>query len=99
MKRMIKKIVVMSLAFSILMNHGVMAHASEGIDDFYMYEEKLEELNNELGTTYQLTPAAGESYEDMVNYFSAMSMEEFEEYIKDCYESEVEFICRRLNPA
>lgn len=91
MKRMIKKIAVMSLAFSILVSQGVMAYASEGTDSFHMYEEKLEELNNELGTTYQLTPAAGESYEDMVNYFSTMSMEEFEEYIKGCYESEVEF--------
>ena len=91
MRKTIKTVLVMVLTVAILVNQGTMAYASEGTDSLQMYEERLEELNLELGTTYQLTPAAGENYEDMVAFFSAMSIEEFEEYIMECYIAEVEF--------
>lgn len=58
------------------------------------YEEELERLNEELGKKYQLSPTGDDTYEDMVAFFTSMTMEEFEAYIREVFRKEAEFDAR-----
>lgn len=47
-----------------------------------LYELKLEELNTEFKTKYRLQPNSGETYQNMINFYLSMSIDEFESYIR-----------------
>lgn len=91
MKCKMKMIVVTMLTCISIIFQGVAVFASDVSQDFKSYEDKLAELNLELGTSYQFTPAVGESYDEMVSFFQNMSLSEFEKYIRECYAAEIEF--------
>lgn len=55
------------------------------------YEAELERLNEELGKKYQLSPTGDDTYEEMVAFFTSMTIEEFEAYIREAYRKEAEF--------
>lgn len=60
-------------------------------NDLAIYENELLKLNEELGTDYQLSPTEGDTYEDMVAFYTGMTIEEFVTYIREAYEKEMEF--------
>ena len=60
-------------------------------DDLAIYENELQKLNEELGTNYQLSPTGDDTYEDMVAFYTGMTIEEFDAYIREAYEKEIEF--------
>lgn len=60
-------------------------------DDLAIYENELQKLNEELGTNYQLSPTGDDTYEDMVTFYTGMTIEEFDAYILEAYEKEIEF--------
>lgn len=60
-------------------------------DDLAIYENELQKLNEELGTDYQLSPTGDDTYEDMVAFYTGMTIEEFDAYILEAYEKEMEF--------
>ncbi len=60
-------------------------------DDLAIYENELQKLNEELGTDYQLSPTGDDTYEDMVAFYTGMTLEEFDTYIREAYEKEKEF--------
>lgn len=60
-------------------------------DDLAIYENELQKLNEELGTDYQLSPNGDDTYEDMVAFYTGMTIEEFDAYIREAYEKEMEF--------
>lgn len=55
------------------------------------YEEELAVLNERLGRNYELFPTGEDTYEDMVAFYTQMTMEEFDEYIYNAYEAELLF--------
>lgn len=59
-------------------------------DELAPYEERLAQLNEELGTDYQLYPSEGWSDNEMIEYFSNMTIDEFESYIVSAYQAEQE---------
>lgn len=60
-------------------------------DDLAIYENELQKLNEEMGTDYQLSPTGDDTYEDMVAFYTGMTIEEFDLYIWEAYEKEMEF--------
>lgn len=56
-----------------------------------IYENELQNLNEELGTDYQLSPTGDDTYEDMVAFYTSMTIEEFDNYIREAHEKEIEF--------
>ena len=55
------------------------------------YEEELAVLNEQLGRNYELFPTGEDTYEDMVAFYTQMTMDEFDEYIFNAYEAELLF--------
>lgn len=86
MKRYISKCIALFLLLSVVFSHGTTASAAEKKDPIYKYQVKLQQLNDELGLNYELTPSPGCTYEDMVNYYTSMTLGEFEQYIRSAYE-------------
>lgn len=68
----------------------VYAENKDGLNDLIPYEKELESLNKEWGTNYKLQVEDGNTEQEMVEYFTSMSIEEFREYIKDVHELDVE---------
>lgn len=50
------------------------------------YEEKLEELSSELGTELAIVPSENGTMEETIDFYTNMSIEDFESYVKDAYE-------------
>lgn len=59
--------------------------------DLAIYENELQKLNEELGTHYQLSPTGDDTYEDMVAFYTSITIEEFDAYIREAHEKEMEF--------
>lgn len=63
------------------------AYAGEtSADALQPYEDKLEELSSELGTELAIVPSEDGTMDDAVDFYTDMSMEEFENYVKNAYE-------------
>lgn len=91
MKRKIKTMVTVVLSTVLAFSQGISSFASTNENQFTIYETKLAELNAELGTNYELTPTEGSSYDEMVSYFTDMTLTEFEIYIREAYDAEQNF--------
>ncbi|MCM1552582.1 MAG: hypothetical protein NC092_07825 [Butyrivibrio sp.] len=92
MFRKIKSIVAIVMVGTLLLGQSSGSFAKEEVtDNLVPYEEKLTLLNNELGTDYVLFPTENTTYDEMVAFYTAMSLAEFEEYIRNAYEAEQEF--------
>lgn len=48
-------------------------------------------MNNELGTDYVLSPTEDSTYDEMVTFYTNMSLDEFAKYVRDAYVAEQEF--------
>ena len=78
----------MSLPFS---KHPLLVSANETIHSFSDYEEKLNNINKELGTDYVMVPSNDFTQDQMESFYCSMTMEKFEQYILSAYEAEKEF--------
>ena len=87
----IKKVVGMLMVSVMLIGQAGTVFAAEGGNELAPYEAELNTLNEELGTDYALQQSDGTSYEEMVEFFTSMSMDEFDAYIHDAYVAEKEF--------
>ena len=88
-KRIKNVVTIVMITIGILLFQEAEAFAGEvSYDEFAVYETKLGQLNEEMGTDYQLQPTDGFSYDEMVAYFTDMTMEEFEAYIRNAYQQE-----------
>ena len=64
------------------------------------YISKLNELNNELGTTYAIPDketheAYGNDYESLINFYTSMTIEEFEFYIRNINDNNLNQVVNR----
>jgi hypothetical protein len=87
----IKKVAGMVMVSVMLVGQAGAVFATDGVNELAPYEAELETLNEELGTDYALQQCDGTSYEEMVDFFTSMSMDEFDAYIHDAYIAEKEF--------
>lgn len=90
MKKMIKAlslVLVVTLIFSHANSSLQVSAANSNLSD---YITALDELNQELGSNYafptdEQLQKQNKSYEDMVSYYSTMTIEEFKDYIRDIH--------------
>lgn len=91
---MCKKIISLSLIFTLLcsvFSVSITVNAKE--DSLVQYRTVLEELNEQLGTDYAFPTKEqmkdnGESYSDLVQFYSKMSIDEFKDYVIRAYNNE-----------
>ena len=82
----LKKSFSVVLILTLLLGNTISVHASSVVDTLQPYEDKLSEINEELGTNYKLASeeelnAMDTSTSMMVEYITSMSIDEFENYI------------------
>ena len=53
------------------------------------YEKELESLNKEWGTSYKIQLEDKYTEQEMIEYFTSMSLEEFREYIEMLHEADI----------
>lgn len=62
------------------------------LDAMKPYEERLEELNKELGSNLVIyIPETDPDYEEQVSFYTSMTIEEFDRYIRDLNEKAKEY--------
>jgi len=81
---------IMFMAIVLLLNKQEVFASELVSNGLVQYEIKLEQLNEELGTDYKMQPGIDSSYEEMVEYYTNMTMDEFESYIRNAYRTEQE---------
>ncbi len=57
-------------------------------EEFYPYVEELERINSELGTDYTFGIEVSE-FEDIINFYTSMTIEEFRDFIYSAYENDI----------
>lgn len=87
----IKKILAILCTLSVFCCNDFAVFASEA-DVLKPYEEKLAEINNELGTSYKIPDAnelsvTGMTEAELISFYTAMDMDEFESYILEMDEN------------
>lgn len=70
-------------------------------DELTPYQDVLNTLNAQLGTHYAFPSeddltASGETYNDVVEFYTAMSMDEFEEFVLSAHENEIQGIYTKI---
>lgn len=86
-----KSIVALFMAVVLILGQNSYAFARAEVNALAPYQEKLIFLNNELGTDYVLSPTEDTTYDEMVTFYTNMSINEFEKYVRDAYTAEQEF--------
>lgn len=72
---------------TLLIGSTVSAYAQDvSSNPLQPYEDRLEELSTELGTDLAIVAPEDGTIEDAIDFYSNMSMEEFDSYVKDAYE-------------
>lgn len=101
-----KKIISLSIAITLLLctilHTSITVKAAE--DELYRYRETLEKINEELGTHYSFPTqeqlkAENKSYNDLINFYTSMGINDFIKYVKKAYRNERLGIYSRLNYA
>lgn len=80
-----KLVVALVLVGLFIFRQNSLAYANQGVDSLAPYQERLILLNNELGTNYILSPTGDNTYDEMVIFYTNMTLDEFEKYIRDAY--------------
>lgn len=96
MKKKIKLLVSLMCVLCMIFISGTAVFANEESDRLSSYEERLEEINAKLGTSYKIADAeevkaTGWTYEQLIEYYTSMSLDEFEDYIVGLHENTPEF--------
>lgn len=88
LKSKIVFIILVTCVFFLFVGVCYIKKSKEIEDPLVPYQERLDSLNEELGVNYQLNIGDG-TYEEMVDYITQMSLDEFEAYIKEAYEGDL----------
>jgi len=82
MKAITKVFNFISIFFFIFLSQVMPAMASDNA--LLLYEERLNEINAELGTNYEFVYSGGEISEDeMISFYTSMTIDEFDAYIRN----------------
>ena len=82
-----KKLLSTLLLTGIILFGSSAAYAQNASSDpLQPYKDRLEELNTELGTDLAIVAPENGSMEDAINFYTSMSMDEFDSYVKNAYE-------------
>ena len=90
-QKLISQLMVLIIMGSLVVTPPVKADAADALTP---YREKLAELNRELRVNYSFPSeeqlvADGETYADLVKFYTDMTMAEFRDYIVDAYEKAI----------
>lgn len=90
-KKVIGLIVILAVMGSSILSSPYSISANDALSP---YREMLTQLNTELGTEYTFPSEEelaenGEDYTDLVQFYTAMDMEGFREYVLDAYQREI----------
>ncbi len=80
-----KSIVALFMAVVLILGQNSYAFARAEVNALAPYQEKPIFLNNELDTDYVLSPTEDTTYDEMVTFYTNMSINEFEKYVRDAY--------------
>ena len=78
-----KSIVALFMAVVLILGQNSYAFARAEVNALAPYQEKPIFLNNELDTDYVLSPTEDTTYDEMVTFYTNMSINEFEKYVRD----------------
>lgn len=81
MKKVKKIISSMAMTSLIIFSQSMSALASENV--MAPYEEKLEQINQELGTDFKFNTEGELSKSEMEQFYTSMSVDQFDQYIRD----------------
>ena len=87
----LKKIFVAVTVCILFLNNAICAQAEEekSVDTLFPYKEELKNLNKAWGTNYKIGIEEGDTEQEIIDYFTSMSMEEFQEYMKNIHAADV----------
>ena len=85
--KQLRKSFIIVLALIMVLGNTLSVSASNIEDVLLPYEDRLSEINEELGTNYKLATedelnAMDTSMDKLIDFFTSMDLEEFEDYIK-----------------
>ena len=82
------KMIILGLAIAFLVMHlqEMTTFASENVME--PYEEKLDQINQELGTNFKFDDEGELSKSEMEQFYTSMSVEEFDVYIRNAIKKE-----------
>lgn len=93
--RKIQKLLSMLMVITVMTSFLLLPSAkANAVDVLTPYREKLAELNMEMGTSYafpseEQLAEEGESYADLVEFYTSMTMAEFRDYVLDAYQKSI----------
>jgi len=87
----LKKIFVAVTVCILFLNNAICVQAEEekSVDTLFPYKEELKNLNKAWGTNYKIGIEEGDTEQEIIDYFTSMSMEEFQEYMKNIHAADV----------
>ncbi|NLK78564.1 MAG: hypothetical protein GX284_12855 [Clostridiales bacterium] len=60
-------------------------HSEEKINEIEPYKKELKKLNKKWGTSYKIECEEGDTEQEIIDYFTSMSIEEFREYMQNVH--------------
>lgn len=92
--KQLRKSFIIVLALIMVLGNTLSVSASNIEDVLLPYEDRLSEINEELGTNYKLATedelnAMDTSMDKLIDFFTSMDLEEFEDYIMELHNNSV----------
>ena len=76
----------------VLVVKSIYKRPSSGSEALKPYEDRLEELNSELGANMVIYISESDpNYEENIQFYTSITMEEFDNYIRDLYDKTKEY--------
>lgn len=87
----LKKSIIALVAFCFAISQESLVYAGNEDNSYLLepYEEELEKMNEEWGTTYKIQLEEGDTEQEMIDFFTSMSLKEFREYIDGVHEADI----------
>lgn len=90
MKRRLTNVVTIICALILAFSSAVSASAATEADTLKMYNEKLADINEKLGTQYKIPTreeltATDMTFQELIDFYTTMTLEEFETYILEMH--------------
>ena len=83
---------ILSIVVIVIFVKSMYNAPASGMDAMKPYEKRLEELNKELGSNLVIyIPETDPDYEEQVSFYTSMTIEEFDRYIRDLNEKAKEY--------
>ena len=83
---------ILSIVVIVIFVKSMYNAPASGMDAMKPYEKRLEELNKELGSNMVIyIPETDPDYDEQVSFYTSMTIEEFDRYIRDMNEKAKEY--------